>query len=188
MPNRILKESICKSDQIDELGWFEEVFFYRLLVNCDDYGVMDARPKILKADLFPLKEISLDMIDAAIDKLVQIGLAKTYEVDRKPYIQVIKWSDHQRVRESKHKYPVETDCGNLRQLAANRGELPQSAEKSGSRARPRAGAESESESESESLSESESFTRDEDADDDGLIASDEGKHNGKEGRQCRTGY
>ena len=36
MPNRIIRESICTSDSIDKLSWFEEVLFYRLIVNCDD--------------------------------------------------------------------------------------------------------------------------------------------------------
>ena len=55
MPNRILKESICTSDQIDALTWFDEVVWYRLIVNCDDYGRMDGRPAVLKSRLFPLK-------------------------------------------------------------------------------------------------------------------------------------
>lgn len=42
MPNRIIKESICVSESIDSLSWFDEVFFYRLIVNCDDYGRLDA--------------------------------------------------------------------------------------------------------------------------------------------------
>ena len=49
MPNRIIKESICTSDTIDQLSPEEEIFFYRLIVNCDDYGRMDARPQILRA-------------------------------------------------------------------------------------------------------------------------------------------
>ena len=32
MPNRIIKESICRSEEIDSLSWFEEVLFYRLIV------------------------------------------------------------------------------------------------------------------------------------------------------------
>ena len=154
MGNRIIKESICVSEQIDELDWFEEVFFYRLLVNCDDYGVMDARPKILKARLFPLKEINLEAIVAALQTMIRIGLIRVYEVNELPYLQVIKWGEHQRIRDSKHKYPVENTCGELPQVAASCGELPQDAENSRSRAQPRAGAESESESESESKTES----------------------------------
>lgn len=155
MGNRIIKESICVSEQIDEMDWFEEVFFYRLLVNCDDYGVMDARPKILKARLFPLRDVSLETIGDALETLVRIGLIRVYEVDGRPYLQAIKWAEHQRVRDSKHKYPV-PDCGELPQVAASCGEQTQDAAKSGSRAQPRAGAESESIS--ESISESESLS------------------------------
>ena len=54
MPNRILKESICSSDSINELSWFEECLFYRLIVNCDDYGRFDGRTAIIKNRLFPL--------------------------------------------------------------------------------------------------------------------------------------
>ena len=152
MGNRLIKESVCISEQIDELDWFEEVFFYRLIVNCDDYGVMDARLKILKAKLFPLKDLTLDDISRAVSTLVRIGLIRVYEVDGKPFLKLIKWEDHQRVRNSKHKYPVEDemedeqDGGDLRQVAASCGENTQTAENGGSRVRARAAAESESES------------------------------------------
>lgn len=56
MPSRILRDSICKSESISELSWFEEVFFYRLIVNCDDFGRFDARPKIIKGEMFPLND------------------------------------------------------------------------------------------------------------------------------------
>ena len=106
MGNRIIKESICTSEQIDEMGWFEEAFFYRLIVNCDDYGVMDGRPKILRAQLMPLKDgITLEQIQSAVNTLLRLGLARKYTAKGKPYIQLIKWSEHQRVRDSKHKYP-----------------------------------------------------------------------------------
>ena len=141
MGNRIIKESICVSEQIDELTAMEEVMFYRLLVNCDDYGCMDGRAKIVKAKLFPLKDISVDDIAEMLKGLEEVGLIRTYTVDGHPYLQVTKWAEHQRVRNSIHKYPA-PDCGELPQLAANCGEMQKDAEKSGSRVRPRAGAES----------------------------------------------
>ena len=133
MPNRIIKESICVSEQIDELCWFDEVFFYRLLVNCDDYGCMDAREKVLAAKLFPLKAIRSQDIVKALDRLTELGLIGMYEADGRPYLKVLKWSEHQRVRISKHKYPEPTGeqlaagCGNSRQVAANCGESRQAA-------------------------------------------------------------
>ena len=74
MPNRIIKESICTSDTIDGLSWFEEVFFYRLMVNVDDYGRLDARPAILKARMFPLKtNVSEKTIAETLSKLESAG-------------------------------------------------------------------------------------------------------------------
>ena len=51
MPNRIIKESIRTSDSINELNWFEEVLFYRLMVSCDDYGRFDGRIAIIRYGL-----------------------------------------------------------------------------------------------------------------------------------------
>lgn len=142
MPNRIIKESICTSETIDALSWFEEVFFYRLIVNCDDYGRIDARPAILKSNLFPLNDgVTKSQIEKAVNALATAGLVDLYEVDGKPYLQLSKWSKHQRLRNSREKYPA-PDESCLRQSAASCGECSQDA--------ARAGAESESQSESES--------------------------------------
>ena len=145
MPNRIIKESICVSDQIDQLTPLEEVTFYRLLVNCDDYGCFDAREKVVMSRLFPLKDFKPADVRKLINKLAAVGLIELYQVDGKPLLKVCKWSDHQRVRISKHKYPwpeVAESCGNSTQVSASFRELPL-----------------ESESESESISESESKTK-----------------------------
>ena len=109
MPNRILKESICSSETIDSLNLFHEIFFYRLLVNCDDYGRMDGRPKILKSKLFPLKDMDSTDIICAVKELERVGLIYHYMVDGKPYIQVRSWDEHQQIRAKKSKYPSPDD-------------------------------------------------------------------------------
>lgn len=106
MPSRILKESICTSDSLNQLSPFEETFFLRLIVNCDDYGRFDARLAILKARLFPLKErLSLKDIESALGKLADVGCVKLYSVDSKPYLYLPTWEVHQNVRAKKSKYP-----------------------------------------------------------------------------------
>ncbi len=85
MPNRIIKESVCTSETINKMSWFEECFYYRLWTACDDYGRMDARPAILKSKLFPLKErLSLKDIQNVLQKMVDIGCVRLYECDSKP--------------------------------------------------------------------------------------------------------
>ncbi len=122
MPNRIIKESICVSDSINELTWFEEVVFYRLIVNCDDYGRFDGRIPVIKNRLFPLKDdLTLAAVKSAIQKLVSVGMVITYESMGKPYLYLPTWNEHQSVRAKRSKYPapesgVESstdDCGRM---------------------------------------------------------------------------
>ena len=143
MPNRIIKESICDSERINKLTPIEEVTFYRLLVNADDYGCFDAREAVVKSRLFPLKDtMKLSEVGKILDRLAEVGLIVRYTKDGKPFLCVNKWGEHQRLRVSRHKYPTpdEADCGSLPQVAASCGEKS---------------LESESESESEIESESE---------------------------------
>ena len=110
MPNRIIKESICTSDSIAELGWFEEVLFYRLIVNCDDFGRFDGRTAVIKSRLFPLKDsVTAKAVESAINKLVTVGLVALYFVEGKPYLQLPTWDKHQTVRAKKSKFPSPDD-------------------------------------------------------------------------------
>jgi hypothetical protein len=102
-----LKEGIVDSDKIDRLTPEAEVFFYRLLVVADDLGRMDARPAIVRARCFPLKEsLSAEKISKWVDATWEAGLIGRYEADGKPYIQILEWE--QRVR-SNGKYPGPDD-------------------------------------------------------------------------------
>lgn len=109
MPNRILKESICRSEEIDKLSWFEEVMFYRLMVNCDDYGRFDGRTRIIKSYCFPLKDVTEKDITNGLEKLSRVGLIEVYEAQGRPYLQLTTWGDHQRIRNQKSKFPALTD-------------------------------------------------------------------------------
>ena len=141
MPNRILKESICLSEEIESLSFFEECFFYRLLVNCDDYGRFDGRTAVLRCRLFPLKQdVSKEKIEKTVDRLTQVGLLYRYESGGLPFLQVTTWEKHQRLRNSREKYPAPQQAENEAehtspQVAASCGELPQAAARAGAGAR-----------------------------------------------------
>lgn len=108
MPNRILKDSICTSESIQAIAdWEIEVFWYRLLVQCDDYGRMDARPAILRARCYPLAMDRVSELDITdwLQNLKDVKLIETYTVDGKPYLRVLTWEKHQQVRAKHSKYP-----------------------------------------------------------------------------------
>lgn len=104
MPNRLLRDGICTSELINSLSSDEEILFYRLLVVCDDFGHMDGRLTILKAQCFPLRETAtLKSVSHWLDGLAAKGLVRRYAVGDKPFIAIGKWEN--RVR-SRPKYPL----------------------------------------------------------------------------------
>lgn len=107
MPNRFLHESICTSDTIEQLSPEEEVFFYRLLVQCDDFGRFDARPPVLLARCFPLRlgRVKESHIRTWLMKLQSVGLLCVYQVDGRPYLLVTNWSRYQQGRASTSRFP-----------------------------------------------------------------------------------
>ena len=119
MPNRIIKESICSSDSLDELTWQQECFWFRLIVNCDDYGRMDARPEVLRSKLYQnKKKLSTKEISATLQKMLSLGLIGLYEVDGKPYLHIPTWLEHQTPRAKRSKYPAPDDM-NAHEIICN---------------------------------------------------------------------
>ena len=113
MPNRIIKESICTSKDIDQLKPEEEIFFYRIIVNCDDYGRMEADPVILRAKCFPRRTdtIKVVTIEKWLYTLIDATLATLYRIEDKIYIQLLGWDKHQQIRANKSKFPSMDDEG-----------------------------------------------------------------------------
>jgi hypothetical protein len=92
----------------------EEILFYRLLVVCDDYGRMDARPAILKAQCFPLRDTATpSAIETWLAGLAGKGLVVRYQTaDGKPLLAVNKWEHRVRSR-PKYDGPEDDGCTTL---------------------------------------------------------------------------
>lgn len=124
MPNRVIKESIKCSPQIDALTWFEEVVFYRLIVTADDYGCFDGRPIVIKNSLFPTKDsVTVKSIGSALSHLASVGLIYRYESNGMPYLAFPSWERHQRVRNKHRKYPQPEENEAKKDLSANRCQM-----------------------------------------------------------------
>ena len=107
MPNRILKESITTSSTIDNLSWQAECFFYRLIVNCDDFGRMDGRNAVLLARCFPLRigKVKEKDIQEWLRELITNDFIFMYK-NGTEYIQVKSWDKHQQIRAKRSKFPA----------------------------------------------------------------------------------
>lgn len=111
MPNRIIKESICTSDSIDKLTIEAERLFYRLIVNCDDFGTLDARLPIIKSKCFPLKssDITDNQLISWLTELEAQQMIFFYENSDHQYLKMSSWERHQQIRAKRPKYPLPGD-------------------------------------------------------------------------------
>jgi hypothetical protein len=108
MPTRYLKPGVRDSEAIDNLSPQAEILFYRLLVTVDDFGRFDARPAMIKAQCFPIKDsISIGKCKDLLDELNNNGLIYIYEASGKLNLMMCKWDNVPRAKESK--YPAPTD-------------------------------------------------------------------------------
>ena len=110
MPTRYLKPGVRDSESIEALSANAEILYYRLIVTVDDFGRYDARPSMVKAACFPIREsMTASKVDALLKELSEHGLIVVYQVEGKPYIQLCKWDNVPRAKESK--YPaLESEC------------------------------------------------------------------------------
>lgn len=128
MPNRIIKDSITKSEKLSELTDFQFRLWVHLITYVDDYGRGDARPAIIRGACFPLRDRMTNKdIEKGLADLAGAGCVGLYKVDGKPYLYFPNWEKHQRVRQKVSKCPAPEDCDEELQDAANGGELPQDA-------------------------------------------------------------
>lgn len=109
MPTRYLKPGVRDSEAIELLSPLAEILFYRLLVTVDDFGRFDGRPAMIKAACFPIKDITTAKCSALLDELNLAGLISLYTVSQKPYIQMCKWDNVPRSKDSKFP-PNSGDC------------------------------------------------------------------------------
>lgn len=110
MPTRYLKPGICDSETIDRCSPMAECLFYRLLVNVDDFGRIDARPAVVRSRCFPLKDtITNKDVTELLSELHNVGLIHLYNSDGCAYLQMKKWDNAPRASKSKCPSPSD-DC------------------------------------------------------------------------------
>jgi hypothetical protein len=119
MANRVLRDWTT-SEVMESLSSDGEVLFTRLIMKADDFGSYYANPKLLKAGLFPLKDISFAMIDILVRECESAGLLFRYTVDGKEYIRINNFG--QRLRNMRNAFPHPQD--NPQQSAASCSDTP----------------------------------------------------------------
>lgn len=101
---RSIKPEYWTSEQIMELSRDARLLFIGMWGFCDDAGIHPAKPKTLKAEVFPADDLTSEDVRRMVDECISIGLIDEYEVDGERYWMVTGWH-HQKVDQPTFKYP-----------------------------------------------------------------------------------
>ncbi|MEM7233062.1 MAG: hypothetical protein AAF517_12835 [Planctomycetota bacterium] len=110
MPSRVIRGDINESESLATVSIEAELAFRALLMAADDFGRMDARPRKLKAALFPMRdEATPQRIVAWLKELAGIPdpPIRFYSVDGREFLECVNWEAHRSKarRGAQSKYP-----------------------------------------------------------------------------------
>lgn len=107
MPNRMLRDW-TRSDIMDKLSVEGERFFTRLIMKADDYGCYYGDPRLLRSDLFPLKDkVKEADVQKWRDECWKAQVIIVYTANGKEYLQIINF--RQRLDRHVPKFPMPTE-------------------------------------------------------------------------------
>lgn len=106
--------NICISEAMAELPAEVERTYVRLWTHCDDHGRCVDNVKLIKAAIYPLHDdMTLEVLDAHLDRLVAGRHLVGYEVNGREFLQVREWTVYQHPQRPKDS-PIPVRDGSAR--------------------------------------------------------------------------
>jgi hypothetical protein len=103
---RSIKPEFWVSEQIAECSTSARLTFVGLWTFSDDNGVHPAKPKTLKAELFPMDDTSSAEVATWMQELIRAGLVAEFEVGGERFWHITGWAKHQKIDRPSYKYPA----------------------------------------------------------------------------------
>lgn len=118
---RSIKPDFWNNERVLECSPIARLMFIGMWNFADDTGRMKFSPKTIKAQIFPLDDISVADVAGMIDELSSNGLIQIYYVDTVGYLYILGWA-HQKIdrpQKSKCPNPPEYSPNDRRQVATD---------------------------------------------------------------------
>jgi hypothetical protein len=103
---RSIKPEFWVSEQIAECSTNARLTFVGMWSFSDDNGVHPAKPKKLKAELYPMDDCTVAHVGNWVEELLRAGLIAEFTgSDGAKYWHVTGWAKHQKIDRPSYKYP-----------------------------------------------------------------------------------
>ena len=103
---RTIKPEFPQSESMGRVSRDARLLFIMLWTVADDFGRSRASSRMLASLLFPYDDDAAERIPGWLKELEREKCVRVYEMDGNTYLQIEKWSEHQRIdHPSKSKFP-----------------------------------------------------------------------------------
>lgn len=104
--NRMVRCDYWVNEQVLSCSLNARLLFIGLWNFCDDYGIHPASHITLKAEVFPVDNITIEEIKKLINELINNRLIDEYAVDGTTYWMVTGWKNIQKIDKPTYRYPL----------------------------------------------------------------------------------
>lgn len=94
---RSIKPELFKDQKLQRRTRDERLLFIGLFSHADDDGRIEGDVALIRSVVFPCDDLSLAKVDKWLQNLADQGFIRRYTVAGQPFIDLPKWSSHQRV-------------------------------------------------------------------------------------------
>jgi hypothetical protein len=103
---RSLKPELCLDEQLADCDIAARLMYVLLMPHCDDGGVHQAKPRTVKAEVFPHDEgITAAQVSVWMCQLIEAGLVVEYEVAGERFWCIRNWLNLQKVEKPNPRFP-----------------------------------------------------------------------------------
>jgi hypothetical protein len=104
---RTIKPEFWVSEQIAECSTSARLTFIGIWNFCDDGGVHPAKPRTLKAEIYPMDDVTVTQVEGWVDELLKAGLLAAFSSENgDAYWHVTGWERHQKIDRPTFKHPA----------------------------------------------------------------------------------
>lgn len=95
---RMIDKKLIISRKVNSVSLGAECMYVRILLLTDDFGRYYADPRILRAHVFSLRNITNKTLLKWLRELVEIGLVRLYSANDEEYLEIVRFEDFQTFR------------------------------------------------------------------------------------------
>jgi hypothetical protein len=118
---RTIKPDFTQSESVGRLTRDARLLFIQIWTIADDGGRCRGNSRFLASSLFPYDKDAVDLIEGWLRELEKEGMIRRYVVNGSCYLDIPKWSDHQRIDKPRKSIlpPFQEDSGSIREASGN---------------------------------------------------------------------